>query len=484
MAFNLVRLSQQDPRWKNTKLGFSNDSTIGAYGCAMTSVCMWLSGFGFPETPDSLNTKLKAAGGYVQDAIIWGAVSAIYPKVKHKNLLLCRDTDAPIDAIGNSIAAGQPVLLEVDSSPKSGLQTHWVVAYKKMGKDFYILDPWPHPTEEGKDISLMSRYSQGKELKRSITAVVFYECLGAGETIPTTPPADGYYVRVADGLDAGLRLRSAASTASDTVALEASGAFLKVIESEATARPKIGIFDQWLRVRDGNGLEGYVAAWYVENAPSGSTTPATPTEPPVNPPATPPKRIRKSVADGLENIPTEAPADKRLTPAANASATTHLAADIWNRYGGLLNALSGVLSIQPGTAVAVLAIESGGQAFGPDGRMIIRFENHLFYQYWGKNNLAKFNQHFAFNATQRWTGHKWRSNPTGAWRDCHTSQASEWEVLNFACALDETAAKLSISMGAPQIMGFNASVIGYASASDMFAAFSVSERDQVIGLFD
>ena len=106
MPFQLVNISQQDPRWKNTGLGFGKNSTIGAYGCAMTSVCMWLSGFGYPETPDTLNTKLKQRGGFVQDAIVWGAVSAIYPKVKYKNLVLCRDTDAPIDAISGAIAAG------------------------------------------------------------------------------------------------------------------------------------------------------------------------------------------------------------------------------------------------------------------------------------------------------------------------------------------------------------------------------------------
>ena len=50
MTFNLVRLSQQDPRWKNVKLGFSSTSTIGEYGCAMTSVEDYLAAVeGDPE---------------------------------------------------------------------------------------------------------------------------------------------------------------------------------------------------------------------------------------------------------------------------------------------------------------------------------------------------------------------------------------------------------------------------------------------------
>ncbi len=510
MTFNLVRISQQDPRWKNTKLGFGGGSTIGAYGCAMTSVTMLLSGFGFPETPDSLNNKLKQNGGYVQDAIVWGAVSSFYPKVRFRNLVICRDTDAPIDAISNSIYAGQPVLLEVDSSPRAGLQTHWVLAYNKVGKDFYILDPWPYPTEEGKDISLMTRYSQGKELKRSITAVVWYECTQSGDA-PTAPPQDGsFYVRVKEEAVAGLRIRSAPSTAGDTLSIEYPGTFIKVTEAEAGARAKIGITDQWLQVRNAAGVDGFCAAWFVDAAAgSGTATPSTPpassadTSPQPQPttpepapvtstpaiPATPAapviiKRARASVADGLESLPTEAPTARRLKAAPNQSGTFRLVADIWNRYGGLLEALSNKLNIEPGVAVGVFAVESGGQAFGPDGRTLIRFENHLFYNYWGKQNVNEFNKYFTFDLGQRWTGHKFRPDPKAAWIDFHGNQAKEWDVLQFACRLDETAAKNSISMGAPQIMGFNYAVIGYASVLDMFTAFARSDRDQVIGFFD
>jgi hypothetical protein len=37
------------------------------------------------------------------------------------------------------------------------------------------------------------------------------------------------------------------------------------------------------------------------------------------------------------------------------------------------------LCIDAAIAVAVLAVEAGGRAFGGDGRMIIRLENHIFY---------------------------------------------------------------------------------------------------------
>ena len=488
MSFNLVRISQQDPKWKDTKLGNSS-LTIGSYGCALTAVAMYLSGFGYPEDPASLNGRMKSNGGFADAAIAWCTVSAIYPKIKYNNLIICRDTDAPIDMIGDSIRAGQPVLLEVDSSPKSGLQTHWVLAYQKVGKDFLILDPWPCPSDTG-EVSLMARYSQGNTLKRSITAAVFYECQGGGAPVPTSPPTDGYYVRVLGSLEAGLRLRSQPTTAADTVTVEPALTNLKVLESEAGARTKVGVLNQWLNVSDAGGLQGYVAAWYVENAqvtdpvPPTPPTPAPPTPQSPPTPPTPPKRSRKSVADGLESVDLPPAADQLLNAPASASPLIHLVADIWNRYGGLLGALSGVLNVQPGVAVAVLAIESGGQAFAADGRMMIRFENHIFYQYWGNTHASDFGQHFRYNSGQVWTGHQWRPTAGQNWIDCHTSPSSEWDVFNFACSLDASAARTSISMGAPQIMGFNYAVVGYSSVDDMFAAFSASERDQVIGFFD
>jgi len=274
MAFNLVNYSQQDPAWKAVKIGKSSE-TIGHVGCALTSVAMLVSGHGYPETPKTLNAKLKSRGGYVDAAIIWGAVTGIYPQVVYRNLVLCRDTAAPLAQIDAYLAKGQPVLVEVDSSPKAGLQTHWVVLYKKQGDDYLMLDPWPHPAESGQEALLTSRYSHGAPLKKSITAAVFYECLQSGlgdsgdtaSTEPATPTEPGTYVRIPVSVEAGLRLRSAPTTASATVAIEPPGANLRILEPAEVATPKIGAYDQWIHVRDEARRDGYVAAWYVEKGP-------------------------------------------------------------------------------------------------------------------------------------------------------------------------------------------------------------------------
>src|SRR5690606_24417407 len=103
------------------------------------------------------------------------------------------------------------------------------------------------------------------------------------------------------------------------------------------------------------------------------------------------------------------------------------------------------------------------------------FENHIFYKYWGQHHPDQFQQHFSFDPQKRWQKHQWRPSPQAPWSDFHGAQSREWEAFNFANALDGRAAKLSISMGAPQIMGFNYTTLGYGSVEEMFEAFSTSE---------
>jgi hypothetical protein len=156
--------------------------------------------------------------------------------------------------------------------------------------------------------------------------------------------------------------------------------------------------------------------------------------------------------------------------------------DAWTRYRDLISQESTRLKIDPGVAVAVLLTESGGDAFRA-GRMVIRFENHIFYDHWGKHNPDRFNQHFSFNPSPQWEGHQWRPSPNQPFRTCHTNQVEEWAIFDFARQLDEAAAMRSISMGAPQIMGFNHGAIGYDSPRAMFDAFQASAETQVRGMF-
>ena len=310
MPFNLVYLSQQDPQWKNDLLGYGDPGdTIGYIGCALTATAMLVSGHGYAETPKTLNQKLKNAGGFVSSAIVWGAVSKIHPNVALKAYIPCHNSDAPLAQIDASLAAGQPAIVQVDSSPASGLQTHWVVLYARKGDDYLMLDPWPYSPGTEKEDYLMRRYAHGMTLKRAISHVILYEAYGSGGPIatpstPTTdtapsPPTpvpstpDGPYARVKDSVTWGLNIRSSIDTSSTANVVTAVTAGTQLLLLEADGLSKVGGINQWVRVRTPDGREGFCAAWYLEKvsaeAPPPSTEPAPGPggEAPSPPPSTP-----------------------------------------------------------------------------------------------------------------------------------------------------------------------------------------------------
>lgn len=338
MPFKLVYYSQQDPQWKNDILGFGEaGDTLGYVGCALTSVAMLLSGHGFAETPKSLNQKLKNINGFAGAGIRWGAVSQLYPQITVKSIIACADTPAPLAQIDAALAAGQPAIVMVDSTPAPGLLTHWVVLYARKGDDYLMLDPWPYQPDVTKETLLMPRYSQGNPLQRSIMHVILYESAAADGTVmlpsgaattpsaapqsgtgtPQTPTAPASVstglpqARVKADVTWGLNVRTSEDTSSmaNVVATVPAGTQLTIIEPGGAA--KIGAINQWIRVRAPNGKEGVAAAWYLEKveaaapAPSPATTPSsTPTE-------------------AEEPAPVPAPASTPSTPSTTPPSTTN-----------------------------------------------------------------------------------------------------------------------------------------------------------------
>lgn len=292
---------------------------------------------------------------------------------------------------------------------------------------------------------------------------------------------------------AAVKLRSGPGTENTVLAFLSPKTPVEVLDQQG----------DWLHVTVA-GKEGYVHGHFVLLADQGvspgflvtaSTVPpaSTPTSTPdpSTPPATlepTPESTPASTPASLTEVPLEPSPDQKINLGPQATGTDKLVANTWNKFGGLITALSEQLKIDPAVAVAVLAVESGGRGFstGPTGapRMIIRFENHVFFDYWGKKNPDVFNQLFHFNANKRWTEHQWRPAADQPWRDFHGTQNGEWDAFSFARTLNDTSAKLCISMGGPQIMGFNYASVGYESVNEMFEAFSANERDQVIGFFD
>lgn len=194
------------------------------------------------------------------------------------------------------------------------------------------------------------------------------------------------------------------------------------------------------------------------------------------------KRARKNLP--IPDVAMAPPAGQLIKLGVRPSSAERLVAATWNRSGNLLRALAERLKLEPGAAVAVFCTESGGSGFSADGRMIIRFENHHFYRHWGSAHRDAFEAHFRFNAAKAWTGHQWRESAGEGFKQVHADQSSEWRAFEFARTLDDTAAKLSISMGGPQIMGSNYAGAGFESVHQMFDAFSASEKRQIVAFFD
>jgi hypothetical protein len=59
-----------------------------------------------------------------------------------------------------------------------------------------------------------------------------------------------------------------------------AGRALTVLDPAADAKKKIGVQDAWIKVRDGQGRTGYVAAWLVTLQAAGATPPPPPVSPP------------------------------------------------------------------------------------------------------------------------------------------------------------------------------------------------------------
>jgi hypothetical protein len=129
-------------------------------------------------------------------------------------------------------------------------------------------------------------------------------------------------------------------------------------------------------------------------------------------------------------------------------------ASIKKAYGPLLRKYAGQIGIPESVAAAILAIESSGNGFAKDGRIIIRYEPHIFKRYSDQESPAK-----------------------------RGGQSAEYGNLERAIQLDENAAYTSISMGIGQIMGFNHKIVGYSSPKAMFEAFHQSIEPQIAAMF-
>jgi peptidase C39-like protein len=278
--FKTQNLYQNDEKWKNVKLGNSSE-TIGGWGCLLTSVTMILNGIGYNETPQTVNEKMKKAGGFQGALFMPSVLPYIWSNCAYRDMQPCESSIPPIAQIDAAVAAGKPVILQVDWNKQQGTQTHFVLVKEKKGNDYVLYDPYKYAGDgPNKEVLLTSRYKyNGAKLESEISAVLWFDSYS--KELPDPPkmtkvpvPADKYTLYAADD---DLALRAEPSISGYLWKRMVMGTELTCLEPKATAKTKVGVNNQWINVQDPSGDQGYVAAWYVSEAKGQPTPSAAPT---------------------------------------------------------------------------------------------------------------------------------------------------------------------------------------------------------------
>lgn len=251
----------------------------------------------------------------------------------------------------------------------------------------------------------------------------------------------------------------------------ATGEFVKVLQ-ELLLLPPTGVFDQSLEILV---KEFQVKNSLVSDGVVGKNTWSS--------------LLRKASIRKMESV-----ISCNLVPTQKVR-EQNVITRVWNSYGGLIRILANILSVESQSLLAVMMVESAGKPFGRDGRPIVRFENHIFWNQWGKTHKSKFEIHFMFGRNadgtarsdaKRWMGHFFRKDMSSPWRQLHVdssqvTQDLEWEVLEFAMSLAGDQAINSTSFGLSQIIGFNSTQAGYSSPKEFMSCMN-SEKMQIVAM--
>ncbi len=290
--FVTKNLYQNDETWKKNPLGNSSE-TIGSWGCLLTSVTMMLNGIGYNETPVTANEKFRSAGGFNGALFMPSYLPYVWPNCAYRDMQPCEAYPAPIAQIDAAVAAGKPVILQVDWNKQAGLQTHFVLVKEKKGNDYSLYDPYKYGGDgPDKDVLLTTRYKySGAKLESEISAVLWFDAYSS--TPPKPPkitkvsvPAEKYVIYAGED---DLSLRAEPSVGGYLWKRMLLGTELISLEPRAQAKAKIGVQGQWIQVQDPLGDQGYVAAWYISEQKGKPVSSSTSTSVPAPTPGAAPK---------------------------------------------------------------------------------------------------------------------------------------------------------------------------------------------------
>ncbi len=127
------------------------------------------------------------------------------------------------------------------------------------------------------------------------------------------------------------------------------------------------------------------------------------------------------------------------------------------------------LGVPVAAVQAVNEVESKGEGFLDNGKVVILFERHVFYQRLVRaHGQAEADRLAALNPNL--------INPKSGG---YAGGAAEWQRLTSARQIDETCALESCSWGLFQVMGYHWQGLGYASVQDFVTRMQASEAEQL-----
>lgn len=144
--------SQRDDPWKDDKLGFGN-TTIGQYGCVITSMAMMLSHAMNAEiTPPLVNegmVRVKGFTGENGNEVLWAYLARAFPAIQFISYNHYETTAAPTDYIDAALSHGDYIIVRVDHNLNtSDVDDHFILITGGNEDQYTIHDPWLLPADQ------------------------------------------------------------------------------------------------------------------------------------------------------------------------------------------------------------------------------------------------------------------------------------------------------------------------------------------------
>lgn len=153
---------QRDPKWASQRLGTVNGSTIGDYGCYVTSMAMLSCYYGHVVTPAQLDDILTDKNLYVNESgqykapanlMVDNNLTRVFPDITYQKTYDFSSKPADLGLLKKlSDDANTTVIigLDFDHNPANNIQYHFVALWKADATDadsIWVFDPWDGRTK-------------------------------------------------------------------------------------------------------------------------------------------------------------------------------------------------------------------------------------------------------------------------------------------------------------------------------------------------